>query len=86
MYIYHVTVVLFKYLQLKYMFKRRLPYRLHCQHEREERNAKRVMLDARTAVSLHAEGGHFVTKLEPPSRLEALGYQTAACVALDSLV
>ena len=40
------------------------------------------MMDETTNVSLHAEGGHFGTQLEPPSTFEAEDYQRAAGVAL----
>ena len=43
---------------------------------------RRHMMDETTNVSLHAEGGHFGTQLEPPSTFEAEDYQRAAGVAL----
>ena len=36
---------------------------------------RRHMMDETTNVSLHAEGGHFGTQLEPPSTFEAQNYQ-----------
>ena len=39
-------------------------------------------MDETTNVSLHAEGGHYCTWLEPPSTFEAKNYQTAAAIAL----
>ena len=41
------------------------------------------MLPPSSNVSLHAEGGHYATQLEPPSSFEAHNYMRAASIALQ---